>query len=1058
MRLFSSKINRYLCLFLVLMTCINSTAQSSSKNYVQTKTFLDGTGTAFLRHIDYYDELGYVAETVDVGCNASLTPIVVKTDYTPQMKVASQWLPIPATGLDYHADVMDEARTTYNDTEAYTINIYDDFLELASSKKPGVDWEGHVVTVTRKAVPAGVVRKYSVNADGSLSVNGTYPYGVLTSATTTDEDGRSVTVYANLHENTILERRGTDNDTYFVYDQYGQLCYVLPPMCQQCSTSDLPKYWYRYVYDDRGRCIEKQLPGCEAVKYWYDEANRIQSEQDGYLRSLSRYRNYAYDAMGRLTLQTISSTYGEASQSNALTVEIKNFYDDYSCRQELTQQFSVWADSIYATQHLTTVAKGRLTATLQITSDNKKYFEIYGYDADGRMTYKLSAYDYNWLKIVHTAYNFIGDVVSVNENVYKHGNYNIKTVLAKRRTVNTYHPGTRLLANTAVTHIDKNGSTSTQTVSCPTYDYLGNVIADNRPGTAADMTYTYDMLHGWLKGVSSPCGFSEQLYRETAANAQYSGNIGSMQWRNTSNGELHTYDYTYDALGRLTNAQYSSSASGSAGRFNESVTYNSNSSITSLQRKGMKNNGTFGLIDDLTITYDGNHLLKVTDAAEALNYNGALDFNDGDDSTSEYDYDSNGALIRDSNRGIKSITYKNGHHPYYINMNIGPKPRNILNDYTFDGRKLSSRTKIAVSTESGNTTITTTDQYIDGLILRGDTTLLWQFNGGYVDLNANGCPTSWNYYVTDHLGSTRMVVDSNNNIRETINYYPFGSEMRMQNPALLIGGFSHPFRFTGKELIRQTSLNMYDFGARLYDVAGVPMWTSIDPLAEKNPNMTPYHFCHNNPINMIDPDGCFPIGIVKIHHERSYMVTGTSITGAVMTTETQKSYYNFTESAAHLLSLVSGVSEDYIRKVRLEEFGGQPENNCITLGSSPERTRMLVSPTYFDESNMSSNQYYNWWFDEFSHEVGHIKQIERDQNAGKYLLKTVYGYVKTMSHDKAPREIEAERGAKEFEYFSNFVKNEFDTDLTSIFLSEESEENKINQLDKWWSSYKKTGR
>lgn len=63
-----------------------------------------------------------------------------------------------------------------------------------------------------------------------------------------------------------------------------------------------------------------------------------------------------------------------------------------------------------------------------------------------------------------------------------------------------------------------------------------------------------------------------------------------------------------------------------------------------------------------------------------------------------------------------------------------------------------------------------------------------------------------------------------------------------------------------------------------------------------------------------------------------------------------------------------------------------------------------------------------------------------------------------MSHDKAPREIEAERGAKEFEYFSNFVKNEFDTDLTSIFLSEESEENKINQLDKWWSSYKKTGR
>ena len=143
----------------------------------------------------------------------------------------------------------------------------------------------------------------------------------------------------------------------------------------------------------------------------------------------------------------------------------------------------------------------------------------------------------------------------------------------------------------------------------------------------------------------------------------------------------------------------------------------------------------------------------------------------------------------------------------------------------------------------------------DGLILRQDTTLLWQFDGGYVDLDANGTPTSWNYYVTDHLGSTRMIVDSNDSIKEVINYYPFGSEMRMELPAQMTSDPSHPFRFTGKELDKQNGLNMYDFGARLYDVAGVPMWTSVDPLAEKNPNMTPYHYCHNDPVNLIDPDG-----------------------------------------------------------------------------------------------------------------------------------------------------------------------------------------------------------
>ena len=144
------------------------------------------------------------------------------------------------------------------------------------------------------------------------------------------------------------------------------------------------------------------------------------------------------------------------------------------------------------------------------------------------------------------------------------------------------------------------------------------------------------------------------------------------------------------------------------------------------------------------------------------------------------------------------------------------------------------------------------------LILRDNTPLLWKFSGGYVELNANGTPTSWNYYVTDHLGSTRMVVGSDNSIKETINYYPFGSEMRMEAPALLTGGTSHPFRFTGKELDKVNSLNMYDFGARWYDVAGVPMWTSIDPLAEKYYNVSPYAYCAGDPVKYIDNKGLAP--------------------------------------------------------------------------------------------------------------------------------------------------------------------------------------------------------
>ena len=79
--------------------------------------------------------------------------------------------------------------------------------------------------------------------------------------------------------------------------------------------------------------------------------------------------------------------------------------------------------------------------------------------------------------------------------------------------------------------------------------------------------------------------------------------------------------------------------------------------------------------------------------------------------------------------------------------------------------------------------------------------------------------------------------------------------MRMESPAQLTEDTKHPFRFTGKELDKLNGLNMYDFGARWYDVAGVPMWTSIDPLAEKYYHVTPYSYCAGNPVNMIDPDG-----------------------------------------------------------------------------------------------------------------------------------------------------------------------------------------------------------
>ena len=99
MHLDGFKINRVLFLSLMLMTHAHMFAQSSDKNYIQTKTFLDEDGLTFLRHIDYYDELGVVSETVDVGGNTTQTPILTRTEYTTQLKPECQRSPIPVEGF-----------------------------------------------------------------------------------------------------------------------------------------------------------------------------------------------------------------------------------------------------------------------------------------------------------------------------------------------------------------------------------------------------------------------------------------------------------------------------------------------------------------------------------------------------------------------------------------------------------------------------------------------------------------------------------------------------------------------------------------------------------------------------------------------------------------------------------------------------------------------------------------------------------------------------------------------------------------------------------------------
>ena len=128
---------------------------------------------------------------------------------------------------------------------------------------------------------------------------------------------------------------------------------------------------------------------------------------------------------------------------------------------------------------------------------------------------------------------------------------------------------------------------------------------------------------------------------------------------------------------------------------------------------------------------------------------------------------------------------------------------------------------------------------------------MFLFDGGYADIK--GTALTWHYYVTDHLGSKRIVQDELGKVEATYNYYPFGTifEHWAEIYAKSIG---QPFKFNGKELDTMYGLYGYDFGARLYDPL-LGRWFGIDPLCEKYYSWSPYVFCLDNPISYLDSDG-----------------------------------------------------------------------------------------------------------------------------------------------------------------------------------------------------------
>jgi RHS repeat-associated protein len=124
---------------------------------------------------------------------------------------------------------------------------------------------------------------------------------------------------------------------------------------------------------------------------------------------------------------------------------------------------------------------------------------------------------------------------------------------------------------------------------------------------------------------------------------------------------------------------------------------------------------------------------------------------------------------------------------------------------------------------------------------------------GYIDKEGN--THTFHYYLKDHLGNVRVVLNENGNVQQITNYYPSGTVIA-EKPRRTDQGVQ-PYKFSGKELDRSFGLDIHDFMWRGLENP-LMRFRTTDPLMEKYYAVSPYAYCLNNPLRYTDLDGLDP--------------------------------------------------------------------------------------------------------------------------------------------------------------------------------------------------------
>ncbi|ASW73701.1 hypothetical protein CJF12_04940 [Chryseobacterium piperi] len=737
-----------------------------------------------------------------------------------------------------------------------------------------------------------------VASNDTNSASGFYKANQLYKNSVKDEDGNETIEFKNGQGQTVLVRKvlgaNQNADTYYIYNEYNQLAFILPPEASNAARNlgvgvqfldgFLVNYCYQYHYDEKNRLVQKKLPGKEWEHMVYDKADRLIMVQDAEMRKTNKWLITKYDQLGRVAytgiltgsnrmnlqaqignLAIIESResggfirngmriyYSNSHFSNIETVLSVNYYDTYP-------PGSPAVTNVFNHQLLTdNPSQDRSTKGLPLASYIKNI-------EDDAWTRNFTWYNSKGQVMGSRSINHLGGYTILNHQLDFSGMSLRTSTYHKRIPADTekqiheyftYDHQNRLLM-----HRHKVGSNPLEILAQNKYNELSQLESKKVGGVSAaaplqQVDYKYN-IRGWMTHINDPANLGTDLFGYKIKYNQveglqtpnvnfsnlkvlpkFNGNIAEVDWKTASspNDNLRRYGYVYDGLNRLLAGFYQRDTNPSAREYFEKMDYDLNGNITNLKRSAQVQSGsTAALIDDLTYSYNGNRLNKVTDATQ---------------STSGYPtggatmgYDLNGNMISHPDRSINEITYNYLDLPNSFKL-LGKGSSKSSYNYTYraDGAKIKKNAIPDLATE------VQTD-YLDGFQYQNGGLQFVPTSEGYYDFEKN----KYIYEYTDHLGNVRLSYARNGSGTEVIeesNYYPFG--LKHQGYNTLLGNSAYTYQYNGKEL--QTETGMHDYGWRQY-MSELGRWGAIDQLAEAYHSTSPYAYVSNNPINSFDPDG-----------------------------------------------------------------------------------------------------------------------------------------------------------------------------------------------------------